>query len=96
MNDTEIKQNKVILEDEYNGEKKVHVLNHIGEIVPIEEIDAKDFNNELFRQNYLKNNKPLVIRNALNVFDCGSAFKNWSLDYLSKKCGLNKVFYFFI
>ena len=88
----EIKQNQIEIEDEYNGEKKVRTLNHLGEIVPIEEIDAQNFDAESFKKNYLKNNKPLVIRNALNVFDCGIAFKSWSLEYLGKKCGQNKVF----
>lgn len=41
--------------------------------------------------NYMRNNKPLVIRNALATFDVGTSYRDWSLDYLSKRCGANKV-----
>lgn len=89
---TEVEVRQIVLEDEYNGEKKMHTITHIGDIEKIEEINAIDFNKESFKLNYLQQSKPLVIRGALNVFDCGSAYKDWSLEYLSKKCGQNKVF----
>jgi hypothetical protein len=89
---TEIEVRQIVLEDEYNGEKKIHTITHIGDIEKIEEINAIDFNKESFKLNHLQQSKPLVIRDALNVFDCGSAYKDWSLEYLSKKCGQNKVF----
>lgn len=74
-----------------NDTFKVHVLKHFGELEAIEEIDASQYNNEHFLKNYLQNNKPLVIRNALKTFDMGIAYKSWSLDYLVDKCGSNKV-----
>jgi len=58
---------------------------------PIEEIDASQYDHEHFLGNYKRNNKPLVIRNALGTFDVGTSYQNWSLEYLSKKCGQNKV-----
>lgn len=85
-------ENRVEIEDEYNGTKKTHLINHLGKLIPIEEIDASQYNHEHFMRNFLSKSKPLVIRNALQVFDCGEAFKNWSLDYLSEKCGQNRVY----
>jgi hypothetical protein len=83
--------NKVVIDDEINDEKKQHIITHIGKIEPIEEIDASLLDNEHFRKNYFRNNKPLVVRNALKVYDCGTAYANWSLEYLTEKCGSNKV-----
>ena len=70
----------------------VHTFTHCGEISPINEIDASDYNHTQFINEYLNGNKPLVVRNALKVFDCGDAFKNWSFEYLDEKCGNNKVY----
>jgi hypothetical protein len=84
--------NRIEIEDEYNGERKTHVLKHLGNLLPIDVIDAQEFDHEKFRNSYFLNNKPLVIRNALDKLDFGTAFKNWSLDYLHEKCGENKVF----
>ena len=84
--------NKVVLEDEYNGEKIDRVLTHIGELVPIDECEANKLDLKSFKDNHLKENRPLVIRNALSYFNCGNAFKDWSLDYLNEKCGSNKVY----
>ena len=77
-------QNVVTIPDEYNGETKTHILKHFGKMIPIEEIDASQFDLDKFLKNNLKQNKPLVIRNYLAHFDCGTAFKNWTLDYLGK------------
>lgn len=84
-------KNFVEIQDEYNGKSKTHIIQHFGNLKPIEEIDATQFDFNHFKTNYLKNNKPLVIRNALKVFNVGTAFKNWSLQYLADKCGSNKV-----
>ena len=70
----------------------VHTFTHCGQMVPIKEIDATEYNHVEFINEYLNGNKPLVIRNALKIFDCGSAFKNWSFEYLEEKCGDNKVY----
>jgi hypothetical protein len=85
----EIEQNKCIqnvvsIPDVYNGETKTHVLKHFGKMIPIDEIDASQFDLNNFVANNLKKNKPLLIRNYLMNFDCGTAFKNWNLDYLGK------------
>lgn len=70
----------------------VHKIKHCGQLILIDEINANEFNVENFKKNYFKANRPLVIRQALNVLDFGSAYENWSLDYLNEKCGNNKVF----
>jgi hypothetical protein len=87
----EIKQNIVTIEKDYNGVVKTHVIKHFGRINPIDQIDANQFDQEYFLSNYFKQNKPLVIRNYLSKFDCGTAYQNWTLDYLANKCGNNKV-----
>lgn len=92
MNTREGKETVVEIEDEYEGCKKTHVLKHLGRLLPIDETDASNFDMEHFKDNYLQNNRPLVIRNALKVFDCGEAYANWSLDYLKEKCGSNRVY----
>ena len=84
-------QNVVKIEDEFEGLSKTHIVKHFGKLEPFEEIDADDYNHEHFLANHLRNNKPLVVRNALKKFDCGTAFKQWNLDYLLEKCGENKV-----
>lgn len=80
-----------IIDDEYEGVKKQHCVRHLGPLNQIEEIDATNFDLDNFTANYLQKSRPLVIRNALGVFDCGTAYKNWTLDYLLEKCGSNKV-----
>ena len=85
-------ENKVEIEDYYNGTKKKHSINHLGKLIPIEEIDASQYNHEDFMKNFLSKSRPLVIRNALQIFDCGEAFNNWSLEYISEKCGKNRVY----
>ncbi|CAF1048344.1 unnamed protein product, partial [Brachionus calyciflorus] len=86
-------ENKVVvIEDEFNGVKKKHLITHLGNLIPIDEIDASDYKQEDFINNYLCKSRPLVIRNALRIFDCGTAFERWCLDYLLSKCGQNRVF----
>ena len=85
-------QNSVWIEDEFDGVKKRRQFKHFGPLEAIEEIDAENFNKETFVTKHLRQNRPLVIRNGLKVFDCGSAFKNWSLEYLKEKCGSNRVY----
>lgn len=67
------------------------MVKHFGKLEPIEEIHATQYNHEHFLANHLGNNKPLVIRNALNTFDTSTAYQNWSLEYLTKHCGDNKI-----
>ena len=86
---SELIENIIELKDPQNN---VHIVKHIGKLTQIEEIDASDYDKETFLIKYLRNNKPLVIRNALKKFDCGSAYQNWSLDYLNEKCGDNQVY----
>jgi len=83
--------NKAVIEDEYNNSPKSRVFKHLGKLEPIKEIHASQYNHENFLLNHLSANKPLVIRQALPVFDTGTAYQNWSLDYLTQKCGHNKV-----
>ena len=88
----DIKENFVDLEDEFEGQHKSHRITHIGKLLPIEEINAENFDNENFKYNHLQKNKPLVIRNALGVLNFGTAYRDWSLEYLNDKCGSNKVY----
>ncbi|RNA34517.1 amiloride-sensitive sodium channel subunit beta [Brachionus plicatilis] len=78
-------ENKIEIQDSYAGITKSHLINHLGNLLPIDEIDASQYNHEYFMNNYLSKSKPLI-------FDCGEAFKNWSLEYLNEKCGQNRVF----
>jgi hypothetical protein len=84
--------NVINIEDEFEGAQKIRQFKHIGPICAIDEVDASNVDLDHFRHNYLKANRPLVIRNALRTFDCGTAFANWSLDYLKDKCGSNDVY----
>ncbi len=83
--------NKVVIEDEYNGKKKTHLFKHLGNLEPIGEIHASEYSHEDFLRNHLSGNKPLVIREALSIFDTGTSYKHWSVEYLTQKCGHNKV-----
>jgi hypothetical protein len=87
-----IDENTVTIEDTFRDEVKLHTLKHLGKLLPIDEINATEFNPDTFRSNYFLNNRPLVIRDALKTLDFGTAFSNWSLDYLHDKCGTNKVY----
>ena len=89
-------QNVVTISDEYNGESKTHTLKHFGQMIPIEEVDAAQFDLNKFISNNLKKNKPLVIRNYLDHFDCGAAFKNWNLDYLGKILIFNSISHIYL
>jgi hypothetical protein len=73
------------------NEKKQHKLEHLGPLAAIDEIHASEFNPATFKTNYFLNNRPLVIRDALKLLDFGTAFTNWSLDYLHERCGSNRV-----
>lgn len=84
-------QNVVRIEDEYNGELRVHEVKHFGKLTAIQEVDALEFDQAHFLANYLKQNRPLVIRNYLGSVDLGTAYQNWTLEYLVSKCGANKV-----
>lgn len=85
--------NQVVIEDEYEGVQKTHVVRHLGPIVKIDEIDASKFDANDFEARYFQSNRPLVIRGALKHFDCGSAVDEWrSLDYLKRRCGSNRVY----
>jgi hypothetical protein len=85
-------ENTVSLEDDYHNEMRTHTLKHLGKLMPIDEIAAAKFDQASFRANYFLNNRPLVIRDAMKTLDFGTAFANWSLDYLHDKCGANKVY----
>ena len=86
-------ENRAEIADVFDGVAKTHVVRHIGPLEPIEEIDASELlDTSSFARDYLRANRPLLIRNALRVYDCGTAFADWSLDYLSAKCGTNKVY----
>lgn len=91
MTATTLTVNEVHIDDEYMGVKRSHTIRHLGPLVQIDEIDAHDFDMAHFRANYFLANRPLVVRRALQHFDCGPAFGLWTLDYLTQKCGLNKV-----
>ena len=69
---TTFQQNIQTVDDEFNGEQLTHVFKHYGDLNAIEEIDATNYDHEHFLANYLRNNKPLVIRNALDTFDVGT------------------------
>ena len=88
----EIEENYVDLEDEFEGQKKSYRISHVGQLLPIQEINADNFDHQDFKCNFLQKNTPLVIRNALGVLDFGTAYRDWSLDYLDEKCGANKVY----
>ena len=81
----------VTVDDVYDGKPLVHSFRHYGPLQAIDEIDAKDFREEDFRANYFSQNRPLLIRDGLKVFDCGTAFENWDLVYLTEKCGANRI-----
>ena len=88
----EIEENFVDLEDEFEGQKKSYRISHVGKLLPIQEINADNFDHQDFKCNFLQKNTPLVIRNALGVLNFGTAYRDWSLDYLDEKCGANKVY----
>lgn len=87
-----MKENTIEIDDEFDGERRVHVIKHVGPLMPIDEIHASSFDPVEFKQKYFLNNRPLVVRDGLKVMDFGSAYNNWSLDYLVEKCGSNRVY----
>ena len=58
-------QNTVSIDDEYNGLKKIHIVKHFGKLEQIEEIHASQYDHDHFMKNYMGNNRPLLIRQAL-------------------------------
>jgi hypothetical protein len=84
-----MKSNTFELVDKFN---RIHKIHHLGNLNPIDEIVAQNYNNDNFKTNYLKANGPLILRNGLDYFECGNAYKDWSLSYLIDKCGDNKVY----
>ena len=75
-----------------DGRKVVHTFKHLGKLEPIQEIDAAhQFVEDLFKRDFFRANRPLVIRNALKHLPFGDAYKNWSLVYLLERCGTNRV-----
>lgn len=87
-----LEENVACIEDLLdNGQKVVHTFKHLGPLEQIQEINAEQFDEDSFKSDFFRANRPLVIRNALKVLPFGSAYKNWSLVYLLEKCGSNKV-----
>ena len=88
----QLQENVIKIFDEYNNVKKVHILKHLGKLKAIDEVHASHFDAVSFRTNYFRSNRPLVIREALKLLDFGSAYANWTLEYLNAQCGSNKVY----
>lgn len=54
----------------------------------IDQIDARSLSRQEFRENYLANSKPVIIKGLANLFPAG---KLWTFDYLNKIMGNHRI-----